>query len=315
MRNNLLQYPHPVLSDVNKDFVNSIFQTELVSLDEKDRDNLIFKMKYNLQCKGLEELIKLNDAEVIVRITCKRTSYREYKTLDKEKESVLRIPKKNVSDEIEIEPWILASKDIGNYKLNEFNSNYFAGLKFQIKKGNILATAPGYKIRLDSFVEKALKGIVNIVPAEIESLKVAYPKNNCEEVSISDYITIFLPNEECNKYLTLKGNNFVQNDLDKILQCSLVLPAIAGGVELLYKEEQNDEEEYRGTIWAESIYSALLKKGYNEITEYFEQNANLNPSVFELVNLLYGNIEGDTLNQLQQKVNEWSTLPETGEDL
>ena len=151
MRNNLLQYPHPVLSEANKDFINSTFQTDLLSLDEKDRDNLIFKMKYNLKCQGLEELIRLDSAIVIVRITCKRTSYRDYKILDKKKESILRIPKKNVSDEIEIEPWILAHKDISNYKLAEFNQNYFAGLSFQIKKGTILATAPGYRIRLDSF--------------------------------------------------------------------------------------------------------------------------------------------------------------------
>ena len=311
-----MQYPHPVLSEANKDFINSSFQTELMSLDEKDRDNLALKIKYNLICNGLKNLIDLGDALVIARITCKRTSYRDYLILDKEEGTILKIPKRKISDDVEIEPWILAANKIDNYQLEEFNRDYFSGLKFQIQKGTILATAPGYKIRLDSFVEKALKGIVNIVPSsDITSLKVCYAKNGCEDAGLSDYITIFLPLEEGQRYIKLKGNRFNQNNLEKFLQCSLVLPAIAGGVELLYKEEQTEEEEYRGTIWAESIYSALQKKGYNEIRDYLDENINPCPSVFELVNILYGNIEGDALNQLQQKVEEWSALPEEREDL
>ena len=83
-------------------------------------------------------------------------------------------------------------------------------------------------------------------------------------------------------------------------------------IALLRKEElieaDEDEPHYKGTVWADSIMQALANLGVEEL-------ATCNRSDFELANLLLGNVVGDSISNLMQKLTDWSTIRQEDESL
>lgn len=74
-------------------------------------------------------------------------------------------------------------------------------------------------------------------------------------------------------------------------------------------EPDDIEKHYIGTIWADSILDALYKKtGIDDLS-------SSDRSDLELANILLGNVEGDSLNNLFQKIKEWSTIRQEDEVL
>ena len=91
----------------------------------------------------------------------------------------------------------------------------------------------------------------------------------------------------------------------------VVFPAITEAVARLRREEELEEDpdcHYRGTIWAESLYNALNKMGIEEL-------ATCNQSDFEIANKLLGDVVGDSINILMQKMIDWSTIQQEDEAL
>ena len=66
-------------------------------------------------------------------------------------------------------------------------------------------------------------------------------------------------------------------------------------------EEGEFEILYKGTVWADSILKALNNLGIDDL-------ANCKNSDYELANKILGNVAVDSLNNLMQKMNEWSTI-------
>ena len=112
------------------------------------------------------------------------------------------------------------------------------------------------------------------------------------------------------RYFGYKANSdaradFTDAGVERFLQSSLVLPAITEALSLLRREEMLEKGEldrhYMGTIWADSLYAALARMG-------FESLADQSSSDYELANKLLGNVEGDSLINLEQRLTEWSTI-------
>lgn len=309
MRNNLLDFPHPVLNEFSKDYIASNFTMTVVST-KNSGDELLIKLKYSLSCAGLQTLIVEGKAAVIVRVTCYRTSLRKSVPLNADV-TELAISKSDISEAVEIEPWIIIKQDTKDFKLAEFNSDYFGSHSFNLKKGMVLAVAQGIRIKLNTIIEKNLRGIINITTdKERDYYHVSYPKKTVEEGTLeSDYITIYLSCDDYSRWHRLKNSQYQKNGVERFLQCSLLLPVVVDALNLLKCDEANDEEdkEYQGTIWADSIYSKLRQYGIESLED-------CDKSCAELANLLLNNISTVSMMELEEKMISWSQIPIELED-
>jgi hypothetical protein len=104
----------------------------------------------------------------------------------------------------------------------------------------------------------------------------------------------------------------LKNGVERFLQASIILPAVTEAISILRREEMieadEDEPQYRGTVWADSILHALRGIGIEEL-------ASCNRSDYELANLILGNVVGDAISNPMQKLTDWSTIRQEDESL
>lgn len=311
MRNKAIEYPHPVLNEYAKDFIDSNFSINITSHGD-DGINISLEIEYILNCKGIVQLLESGKAKIICRVTCFRTSFRRSFDMNIEGKTWLSIPKRDVTDTLDIKAMIVATEIYNDYKLSEFNPNYFGNETFSLKKGDIIANEPGIKIKLSSIFEKNVAGIVLIETNQTKSkMEINYASVEETDPSLTNYIVITLPDNEYKKYAELRTKKYFKNGIDRFLQSSLILPAITEAIAKLRVEETYEkgegDEHYKGTIWADSIFEALKKNGIDDLSECNESN-------FELANKLLGNVVGDSFNNLITKMKEWLTFRQEQED-
>ena len=312
MRNKAIEYPHPVLNEYAKDFTDSNFSIKIVSHGD-DGTNISLEIEHTLNCKGISQLLDAGKAKIILRVTCFRTSFRQTFDMDIDKNTLISIPKRNVTDTLDIQAMIVASSACNDYKLSEFNTNYFGNETFSLRKGDVIANEPGIKIKLSSILEKNVAGIV-IVKADsiINKIKVNYASMEETDPALSDYIVISLPDDEYKTWAKLRTKKYLRKGTDRFLQSSLILPVITEAISKLRNEEELLEEDkaehYQGTIWAESILEALKKIGIDDL-------ASCPRSDVELANELLGNVVEDSFSNLMSKMTEWSAIRQEDEIL
>lgn len=171
-----------------------------------------------------------------------------------------------------------------------------------------MANEPGIKIKLDTVLEKDMAGIVQIaVDPDIKEMKVNYATVKENNPKLTDYIVVTLPENEYMNYAKLRTKKHFKNGIERFLQSSLIFPAITEAIAKLRMEEyliETDEEYeilYKGTVWADSILQVLNNLGIDDLP-------NCKNSDYELANKILGNVAADSLNNLMQKMIEWSTI-------
>lgn len=312
MRNKAIEYPHPVLNEYTNDFAECRFSIKIVSQGDSGK-NLEFEIQYALDCPGMLQLIRDGVAKMYLRVVCYRTSYRTAVELKADGNTIITIPKKMVSEVVDFQAMIVATHDFDNYKLDEFNHDYFEGGSFRIRKGAVIANEPGLKIKLSTVLEKDVSGIVQVTgSSSVAEMKVNYASVEEEDPALTNYIIITLPDNEYKNYAKLRTKKHLKNGVERFLQSSIILPAVTEAIALLRKEElvevDEDDPHYKGTVWADSIMQALTNLGVEEL-------ATCNRSDFELANLLLGNVVGDSISNLMQKLTDWSTIRQEDESL
>lgn len=313
MRHNKSDFPRPVLSDFSKDFVDCSFSLKLNDHNDNG-DTIQLFLECGLKSEGLKALLDSGSANAIVRVTCFRTSFRRSYKVEPDYTLTIELKKKEVVDLIDVQGMIVAAKDIPEYVLKEFNHEYFGETVFSLRKGDVLATEPGFKIQLNSILEKDAAGIVQIrVANNITSLRAHYASTEEEDPSLTNYIYIDLPDKEYVSYAKLRTKKHMKNGIERFLQASIVLPAITEGISKIRMEEnlreEDIEEHYKGTTWADSIIAAVQREySVDTITETGKTD-------FEIANCILGGIVGDSINNLCQKMEEWSTIRQEDEVL
>lgn len=305
MRNNTTQYPRPVLNEYLKDFEGSKFELRDPTFEEKD-DSIILHLAYELVCPGLEKFIADGYAKVVVRLTCFRTSYRNAFELKQGEITDVAINKKMVVDSIDVQGIIVATQAYSGYKLDEFNKNYFGDVHFKLRKGDVIANEPGVKVKLNTVPETIPAGVVQIAAdPSLDCLKVKYASINETDPQFTNYITVLLPQKEFDVYKNLIKKKHLKYGIERFLQASLIFPVVVEAITLIKSEElceqEEDEEQYRGTVWAESLTDALAKKGIEDIAE-------TQKTAVEMANLILGDVATDSINDLMQKMTDWSTI-------
>lgn len=313
MKNKLYEYPHPVLNEYNNDFVESDFSIKITDHNDSG-DTIRLYIEYELHSGGLEKLVDSGSAKTIVRLTCFRTSFRESFDFNQDRTVIIEISKKNIVDFIDVQGLIVATQNTTSYSLEEFNKEYFGSSSFILRKGDILAIEPGLKIRLNSILEKDAAGIVQVRGNANESaMKVHYASIEDEDPSFTEYIYIDLPDSEYKTYARLRTKKHLKNGIERFLQAALILPAITEGISKIREQEEMIEDDidthYIGTIWADSIIAAVQREFK------VDSISDCGKSDYEIANQILGNIVGDAVSNLNQKMEEWSTIRQEDEVL
>lgn len=309
MRNLAIEYPHPVLNEYTRDYLDGSFSIG-VNAHTDNGSELVIELEAKLECEGLEQAIANGDAKVIIRLTCYRTSYRDTCDMNIVGPTIVRIEKKKVTDSIDVQGLIVAAKDINNFKLSEFNSDYFGDIDFKIRKGDILANEPGIKIKLNTMLEKNMAGIVQVRgDLNATSMSVHYSETTEIHPDLTDYIVITLPDMDYKNYARMMTKRHLKNGVERFVQASVILPAITEAVgrlraeETTYSEDAEQITNYKGTIWADSIYDSLIRCGVDSL-------GDSQMSDYEIANMLLGNVTSDSISNLMTKLTEWSTIRE-----
>ena len=305
MKNKAVEYPHPVLNEFTNDFTDSEFSINVKSFSDVGND-IVLELEYFLDCLGLNELLKAGTLKIIVRITCYRTCFRKVEDLNIDSSTIISIPKKKLTDVLEIQASVVANDNISEFSVEEFNKNYFDTKSFRLRKGDIVANEPGIKIKLNTILEKNTSGVVQVTGSpDISEMKLNYADINETDPALSNYIVITLPDTEYKNYAKLMNKKHKKNGIERFLQAAIILPAITEAINKLRIEEivETDDETptYKGTIWADSIMKALSNYGIDEL-------ATCTKSDYELANIILGYVTNDAINNLMQKMTEWSTI-------
>lgn len=312
MRNRAVEYPHPVLNEYTQDYIDSSFEVEVLSHTDNGPE-IILELECKLNCNGIARCISEGKAKAVLRLTCYRTSYRDAFDLDPFGSTIIRIEKKRVSGSIDLQAIIVATDNIRGFKLQEFNPLFFADADFLIRKGDVLANEPGIVIKLDTSLEKNMAGIVLVRGDQhATSICVHFAEANEEQPDLLNYIVITLPDSVYKNYARIMSKKHLKNGVERFIQASVILPVITEAVGRLRSEEIEDGDEsstqYRGTVWADSIYDALRRYGITEL-------ADSQMSDTEIANMLLGDVLSDSISNLMQKLTEWSTIREEDPNL
>lgn len=302
--NKQMEYPHPVLSEYTNDYLNAAFAINILEHDDAG-STLSFKIECTLTCDGLIHYIEEGLIKPILRITCPRTLYRKVYDISLG-EKVIELPKNLIKDDVDFQGLLVATQAINSFYVEELNSEYFGSSSFVLRKGDVVAIAKAFKIKLNTIPEKEPAGIVQVrVDQNATTPYVHYASLEDEDPTKTDYIYISLPQIEYASYAKLRQRKYMKIGIDRFIQSSLLLPALTEAVGLIRREEEMEpediEEHYKGTIWAESILSGLRKQGVEDLLSTTKTN-------YELANLLLGNVINDSINNLFQKMTEWSTI-------
>ncbi len=300
-----MEYPHPVLVPDGNDFVDSSFEVNILSENDEDKD-IAITFKCDINCPGLLDLLMSGKLKMLMKVRCPRTSYRcAIRIMDFEN-AIVEIPKDKVNDTVFLQALIVSAENDFTYKLDEFNQTYFVNQSFTLRKGDIVAISSEIIIKLETVLEKNIPSIVLVSTEKgLKELKVVYAKTDEEDLKFRDYITILLPEDEYLIYEKLRTKKSYKSGVARFLQASLIVPALTEGIAKLRmedREEQEEEATYHNTIWANSICEALEENfGIDDLND-------CQLTDYHLANKLLGNVEGDSLNNLLQKMQDWSMI-------
>ncbi len=198
MRKTNINYPHPVLSAANEDYIDCSFNISLPSEPIIEGELVTLTVAYELQCQGLQDLIDSKLARVVLYMESVEAEYRNTAVFDVgEFEKTIQINKNMLSRSLQLMGYITSAGDINLFKLQEHNSDLFGGFPFSIKRGDILGISKDfYNIPLENYDPLADRPSIFSIRRQTER-----PKDEITVDFVShDKITIFLNNDVYESY-------------------------------------------------------------------------------------------------------------------
>lgn len=255
------EFPNPVLATGRDDYIEScsfhtIFKDNQIKVDT---DNIIIPTKYTLVCEGLQTLLDCGDAIVIISVKSTAASYSKiFKFSAGTTEMDILIPKFSVVNKIDISGSIIAAHNINAFRCeNEFNSLYFSGATFEIRKGDILAIDDGCSIYIDDTeLERPISSIFNIIRRENQASDII----PCFE---DEKIQIYLKNDLYDLYYKFKdfNNGILRRYVTGIIVYPVLVEAIVYVLCHYQTEEKDDLDDFSNKRWFRAIYNKASAKG------------------------------------------------------
>lgn len=270
MKKTNINYPHPVLSVSNEDYVDSNFNIELIEEPAVEGDVLNISMRYNLQCDGMASLIVLGKAKVSLYFESVIAEYRqlEYFVADSN-EITVKIKREYLNQKILVKGYITAADEINPFMLAEHNKEVFGNVPFILRKGDIMAIATHqFNIPLQSYDPLADRPSIFRIRKQTERPK--------EEVStdFSDHkISIYLNEELYTKYHEL----YAASDIRSALTTLFAAPVLVDVLDYIKHMSEDERLEVSSLKWYQVIMHRIeeLKLDNWEHEESMTKVANM----------------------------------------
>ncbi len=280
-----INYPHPVLSSLNEDYIDSTFDISIVDdAIEEDNNKAKLKVNYVLDCPGLQELINCGKAKVVVYIESVIAEFRQaFNFNHNETELSVELKKDELNRSLVLRGYIIADENIDSFVLDEHNKKIFGIVPFSLRRGDIMGIATHhYVIPLNSYDPLSNRPSIFRIRKQTER-----PNEEISADFSQDKIVIYLNADAYDKYQKL----YEAPDVRGVLASFFAAPVLV------------DVLNYIKNMTEEERISAEEKKWYQVIQfRIKELNIDLNSenSLAKLVNLILPHVFVNAVESLTQ---------------
>lgn len=242
-----LSLPHPVLGS-SDDILGNYNTQSSIRLGRKE---IGLSMIHELSHKTLEKLIEQKEAAFLTEVHCAQTLFRvSYIAHDKQQTIIL--PASDLRDKVDLSFYIIALKDLKQYKVDGANADY-ADFSFEISKGDILAYG-GRSMFWAGKRWEAQKSVSNLM--EVKSYE-----------SVSGSMKFFLTGDKI--IIELSKTDYGQyqkmvkfEELVPIFHSTIVLPALMFAISQMIQ----NNELYENYVWYQILdFRRQSEKRINKI--------------------------------------------------
>ena len=252
-------YTYPVLAEGRDDYKTCKFSAK-VNYFSDATDNLVLDVDFSTNCAEIKNLIADGKAEYLLHTECQLTALRKNFTSAAEKLSC-KIPVNSVKQNLECLALIVLTEDLKNFSCKDWSED-FDWLKFDLKKGNVLAYQNFQPLPFpdDPNILKNVASIFSIYkrPVDDEPFEVDLSQNKIKiGLSKKDYL--------------LYRRYSSSPDMQPILNAMIIFPALV----YVFAELQayEDFNPYGSTDWFLSLKAAYRRKKIN-MAEYIDMEEN-----------------------------------------
>ena len=249
---------------------------------EMDTNNYIFKISLSLDDPLIIQLIEDQKARYACEVDCAKTYFRET-FLSPDESFAITIPRTSLVGNTQLFFSVVIIEDINDYKSENFNQKFYAGYKFNLSKGHMLAYFGQRQFNADIKYNE-LKALGSIMEVKVDNnSKFTYYDFGSEK------ITIFLPKPEYDNFR--KSNNHTLSDFThaSIVQCALI-------------SALSEYQENCNTLWAQTL---KIRVQNDKKLEKFQALEDLtNKEIMEMVSLMLDNPNRRMFSRLNSQMNE-----------
>lgn len=242
-------YPYPVVVEGGDYYDGSSFSSSVVQ--SMDGYNIKLSISAELNDDLLCQMIDKNEVCYAHHIECSQTCYRRiFKTQEAKLDLLLNDT--DIDGEVQVCSFIMANKDIADYKNESFSADYH-DIPFDIEKGCILAVGNQFNIMVNKIRDDL---------ANTSSIFTISPNKEPDETNILvDYsqqkIIVKLPEETFHQYCNIQE----LIDIQPVMHSMIIVPALTYVLSVLQLSESLDEwENHR---WYRSLRKACRNMGIN----------------------------------------------------
>ena len=253
MKKSNINYPHPVLSAANEDYINCSFNVSFDKEPVVQGELVIIELSYSLESNGLLEMIAKQDAKVVVYLESVEAEYRKIFNFEYDSCSMIIKENKNLfGKNLQVRCYITAVKDISPFTLVEHNKDLFGMIPFSVKRGDVLAISENfYNIPLENYDPLSDRPSIFSVRRQTEN-----PKDEIIVDYVSyDKITIFLNNEIFEKYDEL----YQASEIRMFLASLFAAPVLVDVLSFVKHADQDSLDSISGKKWYQVLASRLIE--------------------------------------------------------
>lgn len=229
MRLSARSYPHPVIGN-RDDVPGAAFQATVdVSTD---KENVYLDVTTVCSSDVVVDLVNEDAATYAVHVECSNTLFR---TVFQFREAIKRlsIPADNLNAVVEVNTFVVATKNISGYRIPDAHTDY-GDTSFDIGKGDVLAVAQGYTFDVESNFDSL--GRIGSIMQIVES-----SEDGDRPLLVDmgrDKLTIILSKPDFGVYRLVRGQDAVSGPLT----CAIVLPVLVEALRVLVGADGDNDD-------------------------------------------------------------------------
>lgn len=276
-------FAYPILSNLRDDFVNVKFIAGTTGELTKTAKKSVIKTFVEIQDKHINELIDHNLAQIVMKVYCSTTKFRQIYVLNRGNDEI-EIRNRDINKNVEINTFIIAKENIRQYYSENFNDDY-KGLKFDIEKGSILAIGKEENIFFDKDTDDLTRidSIIKIrdIKKEDQPMSVDFDDENIKiNLSTTEYKRYCMYSEYC----------------IPVVNSMIVVPALMYVLDQLISENI-EMTDYLDKKW----YRVLSKKITQAIGKEFKLDYIKSHGSFEIIQKLFDCPIKEAMGEIERK--------------